>query len=320
MTLMSVHTFGDLIQLLRERSYPTWYLYDPRSDPWWVSLQQQGAGLREPWCAGAWILVVGGQGCYAYRGWGADRQEVRFATEGEACKWLEWQITTTFDPGTTMLEREDLPAAVREFIDELNPDPRPARLGDRLVARKSSMAYRITRDSRGYTLWHPSIAPPTVGDEVFQSRELDDVLRVLVMRLGDSIPQRVGHAKWGIFPAHKPSLDYRPALDQWAGLSLEQIVAAYRGSPAGILTQLFAPAALHLVDDEIRERAAARGWKLLAGGGPDRVMFDSSETLALQHTGNGYVVLLRRERQNNFETVAAADTLQEARSILFSLL
>ena len=28
-------------------------------------------------------------------------------------------------------------------------------------------------------------------------------------------------------------------------------------------------------------------------------MFDSSETLALKHTGDGYVVLLRRERQNN---------------------
>lgn len=285
-----------------------------------LSLQQQGKRLREPWCAGAWILIVDGSDCYVYRGWGPDREEVRFATERDACRWLERQVTTAFRPGTAMLGREDLPAVVRELIDEHHLDPGAARLGDRLVAGDGSMAYRITRDDRGHALWHPSVAPPTVGDEVFRSRRLDDVLRVLVMRLGDGIPQAAGEAKWGMFRTHKTSLDYRSALDRWSELSLEQIVAAYRGNPEGVLTRLFAPAAIHLLDSEIRERAASRGWRLSAGGGPDRVVFESSETVALEQSSSGFVVLLRREKQNSLDVVAELDRLQEARALLLSLL
>ena len=49
-------------------------------------------------------------------------------------------------------------------------------------------------------------------------------------------------------------------------------------------------------------------------------MFESSETVAREESSSGFVVLLRREKQNGFDVVAELDRLQEARALLLSLL
>jgi hypothetical protein len=334
---MTSAPFPTLVARLRSDRLPSWRVYDPRFDPFRVQIvadreasdaRRVARGwnpmgpLAEPYCRDAWVLSRDEAGWYAYRGWRAEREEIRFDDEAAACDALYELVAAEHRPGVRALDVDELPLELQLLRRVVGHEPSAVRVGETLVTSDGSMGYRLVEEPDCWSLWFPSLRPPTAGDEVFRSSDLGTVHKVLAARIAVAMPAVPGVPRWGVPSIEVRAADPSPLLERWRHFSLERIVAAYLGAPDGVLVELGGVDALDLLTDGIVALAATRHMFVVAAHDPNSVTLGAGTDgmVALRRDGLEFVLSERRERSNSAVDIGRYPTLRDARAAVVAYL
>lgn len=311
--------FLDLQRRLRADGHDPYLAYDGRHDPFLGALRARG--IQSAYCRGAWMLyALGDRFVVTVRDllrpdrYPPDRtgpEPAEFRTEAEACAYLWEVVSARSAPGSVRpVGFDQLPDAVTAWIAECGCAPRTALFGNPLLTQHSTESYYAVRVGDRYELRLRSNLPPTVGDPVHTSPDLDDVCRVLMSLVGDwHAPRPLGWPQVGI--AHRTPARVR--AERLAGADFAAVAGAYRAERGEPLLDVLAEgAAVRLVTPDILRLAEERDLAVQRFDDGRSATFGFWEgRYRIRETAHGYLLECAPERSNTFSVLVGSASLEE---------